>query len=143
MSNLSSSDLLEQYRIYVTLTDKLAERRQNNHGLYVVLSCLLLALIQSIFIFSSMFRNIGFGYFMLSVIGMVLCISWIINIIYNKRLINRKYKVIFEMEQQLPFQPYTREDRINYTGLSYLELVTPVLFFILFAFHIFVAFGRG
>jgi hypothetical protein len=66
-------------------------------------------------------------------LGLALCILWSVNILSYRQLNSGKFRVIHEMEQQLPYRSYTREweilkDRKAYIRLTHVERYVPYLF---------------
>jgi hypothetical protein len=101
--------LLEQYKLYVEMADRISNRRAQTNRFYVSLLSGLLALLSIVVgrnIFSD-FQTIAFS--VISVLGLTLCALWNINIRSYRQLNSGKFKVIHEMEQCLPFPCYNRE----------------------------------
>lgn len=141
MGNNSASapkdGLLEQYKLYVEMTDRLSSRRNDASKFYTTLLTALLALIpfvleQGLISFEKKIALSGIG-----IMGAVLCFIWMVNINSYKQLASLKYKVIGEMEKELPYECYNREWQIlvannhNYHRLSKIESYVPILFGIL------------
>ena len=101
--------LLEQYKLYVEMADRISNRRAQTNRFYISLLSGLLALLSIVVgrdIFSD-FQTIVFS--VISVLGLTLCALWNVNIRSYRQLNSGKFKVIHEMEQQLPFPCYNRE----------------------------------
>lgn len=117
--------LLEQYKLYVEMVDRISNRRAQTNRFYISLLSGLLALLSMVVgrdIFSD-FQTIVFS--VISVLGLTLCALWNINIRSYKQLNSGKFKVIHEMEQHLPFPCYNREWEILGEGeksKKYLQL---------------------
>ncbi|MGK7956000.1 MAG: hypothetical protein AB4063_12240, partial [Crocosphaera sp.] len=77
-------------------------------------------------------------FLLLSILGFILCISWLITIHSYKQLNSLKFKVIHEMEEELPFPCYKREwyieqsKSLNYRRLSKVEKIIPILLGIIY-----------
>jgi hypothetical protein len=132
--NKFDSVLLEQYKLYVEMTDRLSARRNDAAKFYTSLLTALLALIpfvlgQGLVTPVHKIALLGIG-----VIGAILCFIWVVNINSYKQLASLKFKVIEEMEQHLPYQCYSREWQILGTGkysyrrLNKVERIVPILF---------------
>jgi len=126
--------LLEQYKLLVTMADNVSARRAQTNSFYItVLSALLAILSLARENIVSEAQNIIF--LVVSVLGMVLCIVWKININSYGQLNTGKFKVIHEMEAQLPFACYDREweflgagqDSKKYLQLTKVEQYIPYL----------------
>jgi hypothetical protein len=131
--------LIEQYKLYVEMMDRISSRRNQMNTFYLTLLSGLLALI-SIFTNKDVdqFQNIQFqaiAFLTVSIIGLLLCLSWYINIQSYKRLNSSKFKVIYELEKQLPFSCYTKEWELlkedkrykNYLTQSNVEKILPII----------------
>ena len=99
--------LLEEYKLYVEMVDRISERRMQTNKFYISLLSGLLALL-SILVSVGKF-NQSLIFIIVSLLGMALCILWHINIRSYRQLNSGKFKVIHEMEQHLPFPCYDRE----------------------------------
>jgi hypothetical protein len=140
MSNNPTEDkstelLIEQYKLYVEMADRVSARRIDASKLYIALLTGLLAVIPFILekntpenIQRTVFLTMGF-------LGIAICFVWILNIRSYKQLNSLKFKVIHEMEKQLPFPCYDREweilkeekDSRSYLRLSKVEQYVPFL----------------
>jgi hypothetical protein len=106
--------LLEQYKIYVEMADRVSARRSQVNSFFISLISGLLALL-SIFtnkeilsqFQSSKFQSLVF--IIISLTGLVLCFTWHSIIRSYKQLNSAKFKVLMEIEKQLPFPAYERE----------------------------------
>ena len=127
--------LLEQYKLYVEMTDQVSTRRAHTNRFYVSLLSGLLALL-SIVMSKGGFAQIpdmvilGIG-----ILGILMCTLWFFTIRDYRRLNSAKFEVVNKMEQRLPFQPYDREWEIlskgkggrRYFGLSRIEQYVSLL----------------
>lgn len=133
--NESKELLIEQYKVYVEMADRVSERRVGVGKLYISLLSGLLIIIPLILekntpadIQKVVFTVIGF-------LGLALCVVWLLNIRSYKQLNSLKFRVIQEMEQQLPFSCYAREWEVlkeekrfyTYERLSRIEQYIPFL----------------
>lgn len=127
--------LLEQYKLYVEMTDRVSTRRSQTNRFYVSLLSGLLALL------SLVASNGGLGqipivlFVAVAALGMLLCLLWHVNIRVYRQLNWGKFQVINEMEQHLPFQSYDREWKIlqegkrgsRFRGISKVEQFVPFI----------------
>jgi hypothetical protein len=126
--------LLEQYKLYVEMADRVSARRIDTSKFYITLISGLL-LIVPVFTNTSVAvetQKIAFQIF--SLLGILLCGVWIINIRSYKELNSLKFSVIHEMEDLLPFGAYKREWELlrkdpkkTYIRLSRVEQFVPLL----------------
>jgi hypothetical protein len=129
--------LLDQYKIYVELSDRITERRHKVNQYYSSLFTLSFPLIAA---------GITKGIIpiaitpIISIFGFFLCIIWYFNIKSYKQLNSGKFKVIHEMERQLPFACFLKEwqhldegkDVRKYLKLTKIEQYIPFIFSIQF-----------
>jgi len=117
--------LLEQYKLYVEMADRVGTRRAQTNRFYISLLSGLLAVLSIVVgrnIFSD-FQAIVFT--VVALLGLALCILWNINIRSYRNLNSGKFKIIHYMEQSLPFPCYDKEWEIlkeEKEGKTYLQL---------------------
>lgn len=142
--NMGTEFLLEQYKLYVEMTDRLSARRNDASKFY---TSLLTALLAIPFILGQDFPMLAQRLTFLGIgcLGLALCLIWVLNINSYKQLASLKFKVIHEMEQDLPFECYQREWEIlgtnykKYRRLNKVESYVPLLFGLLFLIIIVVS----
>jgi len=127
--------LLEQYKLYVELADRISDRRERTNRFYISLLSVLLALL-SIIVGRGILSAFQTALFMtIGILGVGLCVLWNINIRSYRQLNSGKFKVIHEMERNLPFNCYDREWEIlkkgkeakTYLQLTRVEQYVPIL----------------
>jgi Flp pilus assembly protein TadB len=98
--------LLEQYKLYVEMADRISARRAQSNRFYISLLSALLALL-SILINRTLWSSIQNAIFLaVAILGLALCFLWYVNINSYRQLNSGKFKVIQELEQHLPFNCY-------------------------------------
>lgn len=113
-------ELLEQYKLYVEMADRVSSRRIQTNRFYISLLSGLLALL---YVFagrdtSSLLPIVTLA---IGIIGLVLCGLWVVNLRSYRQLNRGKFQIIHEMEEHLPFPCYKKEwDILSKTG--YLQL---------------------
>lgn len=130
----------EQYKLYIEMADRVSIKRSQTNQFYMsVLSALL-----GIITIASTVRGsrdltpvqlLNIPYLAISLLGLLLCIIWFINILSYRQLNSGKFKVIHEMEQSLPYACYDREwvilgkgkDVKKYLPLTHIEQYVPTL----------------
>lgn len=101
--------LIEQYKMYVEMMDRVTDRRGKANTFYLSLLSGLLALL-SLLVDKNLFSGSkDVLVLILAILGLVLCWVWYINIESSKQLNKLKFKIIYEMEEYLPFACYKRE----------------------------------
>jgi len=125
--------LIEQYKLYVEMADRVSARRAQTNRFYISLLSVLLALL-SIVVTREVFNGILSVIFVaVGILGIALCFLWYVNIRAYRQLNSGKFKVIHEMEQRLPFPAYEREWEIlgkgkeskKYLKLTRIEQYVP------------------
>ncbi|NPA80723.1 MAG: hypothetical protein GXO29_06720 [Thermotogae bacterium] len=145
--NCGCNDLLEQYKLYVEMADRVSDRRERTNRFYISLLSALMALIpilQSREMLSPVLLAL------LAALGMALCFIWYRNLESYRRLNSAKFAVIHEMEKRLPCQCYSREwemlKRKGYRRLTEVEqripLLTGVIFLLLFLVSLYLIIQR-
>lgn len=135
-----SDHLLEQYKLYVEMADRVSQRREQSNRFYVTLVAAIVALLilaarlgvadgawPVLFLISGLF-------------GMALSVVWYGNIRSYRELNTAKFAIINELEKQLPAAGYADEWELlrpkegppKYFQLSRIEQFVPALFALLF-----------
>lgn len=131
--------LLEQYKLFVCLTDKTSERRLSTNNFFLALNSALITAMG--LAFPQLREKVGDKWFILvSLLGMVLCVCWY-HLIRSYRCLNEgRFAVIHEIEKSLPIKPYTAEwiavgegkESMQYRPFTYIEHHVPFVFLVLF-----------
>ena len=127
----------EQYKLFVKTADDITMRRLQTNKFYLTI---LLGLFTIAGFFS---KNEIIGVLneqviliLISVIGLALSAIWYINIESFKRLNSAKFKVILEMEKELPCACFAKEwdyrDPDSYPILTKIEKFLPIMMGIIF-----------
>ncbi len=133
-----SNTLLEQYKLYVEMADRISQRRQSANNYFISVNVLLYSLL-SYLIYIKFNTGVFFTIFLP---GVIICCVWCSIIKSYKRLNTGKFKVIHEMEKKLNYQPYQREweivgkgkDKKLYQPFTEIELYVPWIFGIIYVF---------
>jgi hypothetical protein len=135
-----SSHLLEQYKLFVEMADRISARRQLANNFFVSINTAIL-------VFLGITGKLGLGAFrpfwivIVSLAGVVLCYSWYRLIRSYKDLNTGKLAVIHRMEANLPVAPYDAEwvavgqgkDPKKYLPFTHIEVRIPWIFIALYA----------
>lgn len=116
--------LLAQWQTCVEMANAVSLRRDTMNNLFVTLNLAIIAAISFLWNFKTL---------ALSVAGLTLCFIWILFIKNFKELNSEKYKIINEIEMQLPVQAFKEEwsnikANNKYIEGTRLEIVLPILF---------------
>ncbi len=134
-TNQAEQALIEQYKLYVEMADRISARRSDTNKFYISLLTALLVIL-SIVVEKNILSNIqGFVFIAIGILGIALCLVWLVNIRSYSQLNSGKFKVIHEMEKQLPYACYEREweilgkgvDRKKYFQLTRIEQFVPLI----------------
>lgn len=129
--------LLEQYNIYLQLTDKISDRRSNTNTFFLTLNT---GLVSAIGIVNIVFEKTSIVLFMIiGIAACVLCYSWYRIIRSYRDLNSAKFKVIHEIEKHLPLRPYDAEweslgkglNKKLYLPFTHIESIVPWIFIVL------------
>ena len=126
--------LLEQYKLYLQLTDKISDRRSNTNTFFLtvntgLVSAIGIANLASLRLSPAIMIIVG-------VAAMTLCYSWHRIIRSYKDLNSAKFKVVHEIEKRLPLRPYDAEweavgrgeDKSFYLPFTHVEVFVPWIF---------------
>jgi len=127
--------LLEQYKLYVEMTDNVSSRRAQANMFYISVLSGLLAVLSIVARGSSLSDAQGIAFLAAAMLGTIICYVWYVNIRSYRQLNSGKFKVIHAMEQQLPFPCYDREWEIigegkeskEYLPLTRVEQYVPAI----------------
>lgn len=133
-----NKDLLEQYKIYIEMMDKISSRRYKSNFFYISLLSGIFAILsliyERIFPLESSLSNISLIFIL--IVAVCLCITWFIHIGSFRKLNDAKFEVINEMEKTLPYACYKEEwEKIKekkYIKLTIIEQIIPIIFMILY-----------
>lgn len=131
--------LLEQYKLYLEMADKISDRRQNANNFFLSINTALLALIG----YSGIGTNEVYPiplFIMIGICGLVLCYVWYRIVRSYKELNSGKFFVVQEIEKMLPIKPYNAEWKCLgegknpklYLPFTRIEITVPWIFFVIY-----------
>lgn len=126
--------LLEQYKLYVEMMDRVSSRRLSANTYYLSVDTALLGYLAHI---SS--TGTASAHWILGIAGMALSILWARTVASYRDLNTGKFVVIHNIEERLPLRLYASEwaaigkgtDPQKYNPLSHLEIGVPIIFLVL------------
>lgn len=129
ISNAVGSDMVEIYKLYVEMADRISERRIKTNNLFISINTLIITAITLLDDMNQL------GFVLISSTGIILAIAWFFLIKSYKQLNSGKFKVVHEIEASLPIAPYHLEwtklgegkDKKLYWPVSHLETILPLL----------------
>lgn len=140
MTEEESDHVLEQYKLYVEMTDRISARRQQANTYFLALNSALLALATGYVTYVG--RSMMQSWWILATIaaGGILCFTWRRLIKSYSEMNSGKFQIIFELERRLPASLYTTEwavlhygDGTVYTPFTKTERIVPYTFGTLYA----------
>ena len=128
--------LIEQYKLYVEMADRISSRRQTAHSFFISLNTAIIALISYVKMNGSDATSF---YCLIAFSGMVLAFMWYRLIRSYRDLNSAKFEVVHEIEARLPISPYDAEwEAVGrgmkpklYLPFSHIEIYVPWIFFII------------
>ncbi|WP_082551271.1 hypothetical protein [Pseudorhodoferax sp. Leaf265] len=130
------SHLLDQYKLYVEMADRISQRRATANTYFLSLNSAILAFVGYLSV-----KDTGEHNWMLALGGMALTVLWHALIVSYSNLNTAKFKVIHKIEKRLPISPYEAEwlamgegkDPELYRPISRIEKGVPLVFLALHA----------
>ena len=137
---IDKSILLEQYKVFLQTSEDLVSRRQNVNNFYISINSALMAAFGIIWALNILPIYKFFTGMLLSIVGIILSISWIKLLASYGDLNSSKMKIISYIEKQLPASLYDAEwaalsDKLNkrkYVSFTNSEKRVPLLFIIVY-----------
>jgi len=134
----SQAHSLEIYKLYTQMADNISARRQSANSFLLTANIAIIAFVGYV--------GENPGNFIVSLSGMALCFIWYRIIRSYKDLNSGKFKVIHEIEKELPLSPYDAEwealgrgkDSKRYLPFTNIEIWVPGIFGILHALGAFI-----
>lgn len=133
--------LLEQYKLFVEMADRVSQRRDQSNRFYVTFVAAITGLLMVLARFGTSINGIWPVVFLISgLLGAVLSFIWFLNIKSYRTLNTAKFEIINDLERQLPYQGYTKEWELlrpatgspKYLQLTRIEQFVPAVIMLLF-----------
>ena len=133
--------IIEQYKLYVEMTDRVSGRRATTNTFFITLNTVFLTIIgANMTHLISATQPIWLIFSLLAVLSE--CGAWFYLIKSYRQLNSAKYRVIGELEKRLPASPFVggewhaalnrSERRADYWRLPRLEQIIPILFVVIY-----------
>ena len=130
--------LIEQYKLYVTMADKISDRRQASNSFFLAINSGILSVIGYAAIRERPTLPLAIVW-MTAIAGVLVSALWLRLVVSYRNLNTAKFLVIHGMERLLPLRPYDAEwdlvgrgeKRAFYFPLTHIERLIPVGFIIL------------
>jgi len=127
--------LLEQYKIYVEMADRVGARRGLANIFFLTLNTAVFTVIGVFLQHKSQSTSWLLAFPLMALIGE--CAAWFYLVRFYRQLSSAKHEVIGALEEKLPASPYWRaewmalgegKDRSRYWPLTHLEQWMPIFF---------------
>jgi hypothetical protein len=130
-----TESLLEQYKLYVEMADRVSTRRVQMSQLYLSLLSALLGILMFLTENKGIMEFKPITLFLVSLLGLSLCLVWYANLEAYRQLNSGKFRIIHDMEQNLPYPCFKKEweqlgegkDAKRYHRLTHVEKWIPFL----------------
>lgn len=135
-SNEYVANCLEIYKLHVHMADNVSNRRQSANSFFLTVNTAIIGVTGYIGVTSEKWNWI------IGLMGLILCYAWYRMIRSYQGLNSGKFKVINEIEMELPLSPYVAEwealgrgkDTNLYLPVSQIERVVPAVIAVLHGF---------
>jgi hypothetical protein len=141
--------LLEQYKIYVAMMDKISERRHQANSFFLTVNTAILTILSTSVLQNEKNETRFFLTLLAALGGIIFSFTWRELIQSYKQLNKGKFKVIHLLETRLPARLFDAEwDALNhgdgtvYRQFSRTEMIVPVLFVVLYGILIMLVLFR-
>jgi len=132
--------LMDQYKLYVEMADRISQRRDQSNRFYAGLVSAIIALLVVMGRLGVSGNSWSIALLAAGLLGASLSVIWFINLGSYRALNSAKFRVINEMESQLPYAGYTEEwaylrpveGPARYLQLTRIERYVPLLILALF-----------
>lgn len=132
--------LMDQYKLYVEMADRISQRRDQSNRFYAGLVSAIIALLVVMGRLGASGNSWSIALLAAGLLGASLSAIWFINLGSYRALNSAKFRVINEMESQLPYAGYTEEwaylraveGPARYFQLTRIERYVPLLILALF-----------
>ncbi|MDO8954396.1 MAG: hypothetical protein Q7V63_06070 [Gammaproteobacteria bacterium] len=131
--------LVEQYKLYVEMTDRISARRSLANTYFLTFHAIVLGVLGITLSHQQAVHRVGFLLFPL--LGLlVLCYGWWRLVQYFRRVTSARNKVIIELEKRMPSSPSMLAERKvtgkdnPYRPLKRMEVALPIVFALLYIF---------
>ena len=133
-----SNHLIEQYKLYVEMADRISQRRGMTNTFFLTFNTAIVAALAGFF--EHVPPNVSIAIYMAAA---VMAITWAILLRSYRNLNTAKFLVIGELEKRLPAQTYYAaewkalgegKDYRKYVPLSLIETVVPIIFLAIYVY---------
>lgn len=131
--------LLEQYKLYVQMADKISERRQAANAFFLTINSAIVSILAIAWPRLDDPLRVGW-HILVGVCGLVLSYSWYHLIRSYRDLNSGKFRVVHAIEKMLPIRPYDAEwtavgrgeNSKLYLPFTHIETKVPWVFLVIY-----------
>ena len=135
MSEQESDLLIEQYKLYVEMMDKVSERRHQANSFFLTVNTIVVTALTGFISLTQEF-SISYSWVIVPALaGVIFCLSWRRLIQSYGQLNSGKFKIIHLLETRLPARPFDAEwdalhhgDGTVYKPFTRTEINVPLVF---------------
>ena len=134
-----STALMEQYKLYVELADRVSQRRGVANSFFLLVNSTAVVILGSLGVSLDQMSSWFLGF--TTVVLILICGAWFYIVKSHSQLNSGKWKVVGVMEERLPASPWSRaewnalgegRDRSLYWPLTHIEKWVPLVFILLY-----------
>lgn len=134
----SPESLLEQYKLYVEMADRISQRRGAANTFFLTFNTAIVGALAGFF--ENVPPHVSVAMY---VAAAVLAIAWAVLLRSYRNLNSAKFMVIGVLEERLPANPYYKaewkalgegKDWRRYVPLSAIETIVPAVFFVIYLY---------
>lgn len=132
-----SAMLIEQYKVMLSTSESMIERRQKLTTTYLSIFSALLPAISTMLSFNYLYLYLGAS--LISIICIILCLSWRSTILSYGKSNRAKFAILEELERKLPATMFSsewlalKEITTKYKSFTDRETIIPILFIAVYA----------
>ena len=127
--------LLDQYKLYVEMADRISQRRLSANSFFISVNVALISLL-------TLFSSNVYGLIIFSISGILFSIMWYVSIKSYRQMSSGKFKVIHQLEKELPARLFDYEwnvldhgkNKKKYIPISKIESIISLLFSCIYVF---------
>lgn len=131
--NQESEIMLEQWKVYVQMTDNISERRMKSNTFFTTMNTTIIGICATNFI--GIHKNLVF------ITGILISLAWISSIRSYKMLNSAKFSIINKIEENLPIQGFSEEwDKLKskkHLKLTTNEYYVPIAFIVIYIVYLY------
>ncbi len=134
-----NAHLLEEYKLYVGMADKISERRQTANTFFLAINSAVITALGIAWPADVVAVKMPW-FFVAATVGGLLCLSWYRLLKSHKDLNSAKFTIIGKLEELLPVRPYAAEWKLVgegkvsrlYLPFTHIETKIPCFFMMLY-----------